>query len=138
MTQRWDAARSASKRPLRRYKPCGPVCTDREAMHAGELATLAYCRLNSRGRAMTGDDTCVDCGYHVCSCQPGLDYTACERCEARTEALLDGLCWACAPESPTTPPKPLSACYFGTVTGKAFHSYDCGSGKHRCRLEEKP
>lgn len=43
---RWDAARAASQRPTRKYKPVGPV---------GEATPLAII-------------SCRGCGYHVCSC----------------------------------------------------------------------
>ena len=57
---RWDAARQASQRTTRKYKPCGPVgpsllllCPDIKAAPGG--------RLDDRG-------ACGGCGYHVCSC----------------------------------------------------------------------
>lgn len=43
---RWDAARAASQRPTRKYKPVGPV---------GEATPLAII-------------SCRGCGYHQCSC----------------------------------------------------------------------
>lgn len=72
MAQRWDAARAASRRPLRKpYKPFGPM---------GDQSHLALVDMNEiAGRMKYNPDhpgrgaldyTACKCGYIVCSCRP--------------------------------------------------------------------
>lgn len=49
MTQRWDAARAASTRSIRKYKPVGPV--GNPELNDGSL-----------------DVVCLTCGYVDCNC----------------------------------------------------------------------
>lgn len=88
MTAPWQAARSASRRPLRKYKQVGPVgptvvasesaaavmvngvrLSADEAFSLGidipELGISAHGPMGKRG---DGRPTCEGCGYHVCSC----------------------------------------------------------------------
>ena len=65
---RWDAARAASRRPLRKYKPCGPVGEKQDCI-------ADHMRDRARGRVATSlwldpqeVSACAGCGYHLCSC----------------------------------------------------------------------
>lgn len=58
----WDAARAASKRPLRKsYKACAPV-GERLCSDTGDLFERV---IFNEGEV----SACEDCGYHVCSCE---------------------------------------------------------------------
>lgn len=57
-TRNWNQAAWAQLRSLPNNKPLQPV---------GER--LEVSGANSRGRLMSGDETCVDCRYHVCNCE---------------------------------------------------------------------
>lgn len=91
---RWDAARAASNRPLRKYKPVGPVGERAETLEFKSLcmqpgATAVHC----------GDhiSACHDCGYHVCSCKPAVhepkagDPVSCTYAALTLRAQKDGL-----------------------------------------------
>lgn len=84
----WDAARSASRRPLRKaYRPVGPVYPEQQ---------LLVVRTNRNGRLMSGDETCYGCNFHVCSCakqvakcvygyETGCGYQECPACRGRRQ-----------------------------------------------------
>ena len=60
---RWDAARTASRRPLTKPRKLhGPVGDE-----ALNFRVEPGCFGEKRWRR-TADDACEDCGYHVCSC----------------------------------------------------------------------
>lgn len=64
MAIRWDAARAKSQQPARKYRPCAPV--------GKWQSTASHFTDNVERRHLGGREfgTCVDCGYHVCSCPP--------------------------------------------------------------------
>ena len=70
----WDAARSASRRPLRKYKPVGPVGPTRVDMqdHAGELVNGVPVPYRAARRLTNEyeDNACRHCGHVLCSCTP--------------------------------------------------------------------
>lgn len=60
----WDAARAASRRPLRTYKPCGPV-GEKMLQHP-----LLGMQLHTTDGSPHVYDirACDDCGHQICSC----------------------------------------------------------------------
>jgi hypothetical protein len=68
MTQRWDQARSASRRPLPKPRKLhGPVGVPGTTLMEQQPPYTMTGRC--LGRFMN-DLTCADCNYHVCSCRP--------------------------------------------------------------------
>lgn len=130
MSAPWDAARAASRRPLRKpYKVCGPVYPE------GLTAIGLACNYKR------GDDggTCRKCGHVLCSCQPehivGMDVGYGDQSVVLHGTYANGKLTI---ERVEERPKPVSYCYFGAVTGQSFHTSDCGTGVHRCALAGKP
>ena len=130
---RWDAARAASRRPLRKYKPCGPVgpsllllCPDIKLKPG----------LNRNGRQMTGDETCFDCGRHLCSCKPrqivGVDRGVDDRGTIIHGTYADGKLTINRVEEH----KPVSRCWRSLAVDREYHTEDCG--KLPCALAVKP
>lgn len=73
MPQRWDAARAASRRSIRAYKPVGPVGTQPMIDWGGARV----------------DSTHECCGYHVCSCErQGCAPTCIDALDAKIKALM--------------------------------------------------
>lgn len=88
MATRWDAARGASRRVKRTYKPVAPV---------GEFRPTHSWTGPVRHRTTIGPydvSTCRGCGYHVCSCKPepsrGLPLGRMALAEAVTQELPPG------------------------------------------------
>jgi len=67
---RWDAARARSRELRRKYKPVGPVG---EKLDATPFAVMMEAGSHAERRRAYVSPTevgcCVDCGYHVCSCE---------------------------------------------------------------------
>lgn len=72
--QPWNAAKAASRRSIRKYKPVGPVGSKLEYYdneHGPKRMWLALCDAENTKDALS----CKDCGYHVCSCKPEFERT---------------------------------------------------------------
>ena len=79
MSGPWDAARAASKRSVRKYKPVAPV--------GAKLLEHPQLGMQRHFGGVYDLRSCAGCGYHVCSCElqsPHVDDSA---YEAREQIL---------------------------------------------------
>jgi len=74
MSGPWDAARAASKRSVRKYKPVAPV--------GAKLLEHPQLGMQRHFGGVYDLRSCAGCGYHVCSCElqsPHVDDSAWQR-----------------------------------------------------------
>ena len=90
MSGPWDAARAASKRSVRKYKPVAPV--------GAKLLEHPQLGMQRHFGGVYDLRSCAGCGYHVCSCElqsPHVDDSAWALAELRrlkfycVQALMD-------------------------------------------------
>jgi len=78
MSGPWDAARAASKRSVRKYKPVAPV--------GAKLLEHPQLGMQRHFGGVYDLRSCAGCGYHVCSCElqsPHVDDSAWALAELR-------------------------------------------------------